>query len=65
MIHIYISQVMDGQIGSETLHNILENDVISLSGRESDRDLLVPDLDVNSHEDTHTPQTTHTDHSQY
>ena len=54
MIHVYISKVMDGQIGSETLHNILENYVISLSGRESYRDLLVPDLDVNSHEDTHT-----------
>ena len=59
MIHVYFSQVMDGQIGSETLHNILENDVISLSARESYRDLLVPDLHINSHEDTHTTNHAH------
>ena len=54
MINLYISQVMDSQIDSETLNNILENDMISLSGGESDANLLGPDVDVNSHEDIPT-----------
>ena len=54
MIQLYISQVMDGQIYSKTLNNILENDMISLSHGSSDTYLLGLDLDINSHEDIHT-----------
>ena len=39
---------MDSQVDSETLNNLLENDIISLSGGESDKDLLGSDLDINS-----------------
>ena len=40
VIHLFTSQVMDSQVDSETLNNLLENDMISLSGAESDIDLL-------------------------
>ena len=42
---------MDSQVDSETLNNLLENDIISLSGGESDKDLLGSDPDTNSRED--------------
>ena len=51
---------MGSQIDSETLDNMLENGMISLSGGESDTDLLGLDVDVNSHE-IYTPR----NHSQY
>ena len=54
MIHLHFSQVMDSQIDSEILDNILENHIISLSGGESDIDLLGPDLGLNLHEDIDT-----------
>ena len=51
VIHLFTSQVMDSQVDSETLNNLLENDIISLSGGESDKDLLGSDPDTNSRED--------------
>ena len=54
MIHFYILQVMDSQIDSETMEKMLQNDTISISGGESNADLPVPALDVNSHEDINT-----------
>ena len=54
IIRIDISQVMDSQVDSKTLNNLLEHDMISLSGGESDTDLLRPHLDTNSQEDMHT-----------
>ena len=51
VIHLFTSQVMDSQLDSETLNNLLENDIISLSGGESDKDLLGSDPDTNSRED--------------
>ena len=54
MIHFYILQVMGSQIDSETMEKMLQNDTISISGGESNADLPVPALDVNSHEDIHT-----------
>ena len=45
---------MDSQTDSETLNNILENDMILIRGGESDTDFLGPDLDVNCCEDIHT-----------
>ena len=49
MIHFYIPQVMDSQVDSKILSNILENDMILLIGRESDTDLLETNSDVNSY----------------
>ena len=54
MIQLYISQVMDSQVDSKTLKNLLENDMISLRGGKSDTDLLGPDPDTNSHKAMHT-----------
>ena len=51
VIHLFTSQVMDSQANSETFNNLLENDMISLSGGESDIDLLGSDPDTNSQED--------------
>ena len=51
VIHLFTSQVMDSQVDSETLNSLLENDIISLSGGESDKDLLGSDPDTNSWED--------------
>ena len=51
VIHLFTSQVIDSQVDSETLNNLLENDMISLSGGESDIDLLGSDPDTNSQED--------------
>ena len=51
VIHLFTSQVMDSQVDSGTLNNLLENDMISLSGGESTIDLLGSDLDINSRED--------------
>ena len=51
IIHVFTSQVMDSKADSETLNNLLENDMIPLSGEESDIDLLGPDPDINSQED--------------
>ena len=54
MIHLYISQVIDSKTDSKILGNILENDMISLSGGESHVDLLGSDLSFNSREVIHT-----------
>ena len=54
MIRLNFSQIMDSQIDSNLLDNILENDIISLISGESDTDLLGPDLDLNLHEDMDT-----------
>ena len=51
VIHLFTSQVMDSQVDSETLNNLLENDIISLSGGKSDKDLLRSEPDTNSRED--------------
>ena len=54
VIRLFTSQVMDSQVDSETLNNLLENDMISLSGGESDIDLLGSDPYTNSREDMRT-----------
>ena len=51
VIRLFTSQVMDSQVDSETLNNLLENDMISLNGGESDIDLLGSDPYTNSRED--------------
>ena len=51
VIHFFASQVMDSQVDSETL---LQNDMISLSGGESDIDLLGSDPCIYSQEDMRT-----------
>ena len=51
IIYFFTSQVMDSKADSEILNNLLEDDMISLSGGESDIDLLGPDPDINSQED--------------
>ena len=48
---------MDSQVDSENLSNLLENDKISLSGGESDIDLLGSDSDTNPQEDICTTKT--------
>ena len=54
VIHLLTSQVMDSQVDNEILNNLLENDMISLSGGESDIDFLGSDPDTNSREDMRT-----------
>ena len=54
VIQLFTSQVMDSQVDSETLNNLLENDMISLSGGESDIDLMGSDPDTNYREDMRT-----------
>ena len=54
VIHLLNSQVMDSQVDNEILNNLLENDMISLSGGESDIDFLGSDPDTNSREDMRT-----------
>ena len=49
MIHFHIPQVMDSQIDSEALNNLLEDDMISLSGGELD----TPNTDGNNQNDIH------------
>ena len=48
------SQVKFSQINSELLHKILEDFIISLSGGESDVDLLGPDFGLDIEEDLNT-----------
>ena len=50
VIHLFTSQVMDSQVDSETLNNLLENHMMPLSGGESDIDLLGSGPDTNSPE---------------
>ena len=50
---LYISQVMDSQVGKETLNKLLENDMVSLSGGELGINLLGPDLHAHYQEDAH------------
>ena len=45
---------MESQMDSELLDKILEDDMISLSGGESDVDLLGPDLSLDLEEDLDT-----------
>ena len=45
---------MDSQVDSETLNNLLVNDMISLSSEESDIDLLGSDPNTNSRDDMRT-----------
>ena len=45
---------MDSQMNSELLDKILEDDMISLSGSESDVSLLGPDLGLHLEEDLET-----------
>ena len=47
MIHYNFPQVMGCQMNSELLNKILEEDIISLRGGESDHDLLGFDLEKN------------------
>ena len=54
VIRLFTSQVMDSQVDNETLNNLLENDMISLNGGESDIDLLGSDPYTNSREDMRT-----------
>ena len=50
VIRLFTSQVMDSQVDSETLNNLLENHMMPLSGGESDIDLLGSGPDTNSPE---------------
>lgn len=54
MIHLNFSQVVDSQIDNEILNNILDNDIILLSCKESDVDLLEPDDGLNLHKNMDT-----------
>ena len=54
MIHLNLSHFVDGQIDSEILDNISENDTISLTGGESDIDPLGTDLGLDLHENMYT-----------
>ena len=53
LIYFFTSQVMDSQVNSEALNNLLENDMISQSRGEPNIDLLGSDPDTNSREDMH------------
>ena len=54
MIHLNFSLLIDSQIDSKIVDNILENDIVLLSGGESDTNLLGPDMGLNLHEGMNT-----------
>ena len=45
---LILSQDMDSQMGSELLNQILEEDIISLSGGGSDTELMEPEEDLST-----------------
>ena len=57
VIHFFTSHVMDSQADSKNLNNLFKNDMVSLSSRESNIDLLGSDRDTNTREDIRTTKT--------